>query len=645
MRPLLARIARAFRRAAADEVPVVRLEDVRRRLELLVAALYGRAIPIASVEAPRRSALTALLRPVPAHLRGADALASTDGERILLPETLPDTTPGAAAALYRVLAMEQAERLARGTAAFVPGPDAPLERDLYLLLESVAVDEAIVRMAPGLAPALAAERAAALARRPPRERLTPLEQNVEDVVRRVLAAPLGQPPAEVAVSPAAADSLAQARAMAGRLVSARAPYRGVSAVATWGTVTAPSAAAEPSASPEPEERPAEPNASSPQRMLDVPQAASRRKGTEPGDVLADEGLQGDAPETPSPSDDAVRGGPGSPASQAPREDDGSAVGPVDAPPTGVGAAPSQEARAKDAGTASYPEWDWRGGRYVPRGATVHHVDALDGDDAWSAEVLRQHGATVRRLREKFERLRARRLRLNRQRDGDELDLAACISALADARAGLPVDDRLYTATRPARRGLAILLLVDISGSTIDEVERGVRIIDLEKVALLLTAEALDALGDTYAVLTFSGQGAHGVRMRTIKDFGDRNGEAQRRRIAALRPEGFTRLGAAVRHATAHLARAEAGHRLLLLISDGKPNDDDDAYVGRYGIEDSRQAVAEARRAGIFPFCLTVDRTGSAYLPRIFGKAGHEILNRPSQLPFALSRLVEHLLRS
>jgi nitric oxide reductase NorD protein len=294
--------------------------------------------------------------------------------------------------------------------------------------------------------------------------------------------------------------------------------------------------------------------------------------------------------------------------------------------------------------AVYPEWDWRAGGYVPRAASVRQVPALDGDGAWPAAVLRHHAATVRRLREKFERLQARRLRLSRQRDGDELDLSACVSALADLRAGLPVDDRLYSVTRPARRGLAILLLVDISGSTSDEVARGVRIIDLEKVALLLTAQALDALGDAYAVLTFSGQGAHGVRMRSVKDFGERNGEAVRRRMGALQPEGYTRLGAAVRHAGALLSRIDAGHRLLLIISDGKPNDVDD-YSGRYGVEDSRQAISEARRAGIFPFCLTVDRSASAYLPRIFGTAGHEILRRPEQLPLALSGLVQHLLRS
>jgi nitric oxide reductase NorD protein len=652
MRVLLARIARALGRSPApEEAPAARLDDVRRRLELLLAALYGRPIPVAAAEPPRRRrSLAALLRRAPRHLRPGAVLASTDGERILLPAELPGVDADEAAARYRVLAVGQAERLARGTAAYAPGAATPLERDLYLLLESAAVDRAIVRVAPGLGPALVAERAAALARRPPPGVLTPAERAVEEVVRRVLSASPDEPPPELDLSATPAESLARAREMAAR-VSGRGAYRGVPAVAAWGTVAAGPGPMAAGSSDAPQEgapsgttaeegdggelRPAE---AGEQGTPDT--SGQAEEGT--GEADTDSGPEADgAPRASTAPGAGGETGEGGEETSAGGEREDAAL--EDEPPVADGAprkAKPGEARAE---TASYPEWDGRAGVYRPDAATVHHAEAPEGDGAWPAEVLRQHGATVRRLREKFERLRARRLRLSRQRDGDELDLAACVAALADVRAGLPVDDRLYSATRPARRGLAILLLVDISGSTSDEVEPGVRIIDLEKVALLLTAQALDALGDPYAVLTFSGRGPHGVRMRALKDFAERNGEAVRRRMGALQPEGFTRLGAAVRHATARLARAEAGHRLLLVISDGRPNDEDE-YVGRYGVEDSRQAIAEARRAGIFPFCLTVDRSGSAYLPRIFGTAGHEIVRQPAQLPRALSRLVEHLLR-
>jgi nitric oxide reductase NorD protein len=134
-----------------------------------------------------------------------------------------------------------------------------------------------------------------------------------------------------------------------------------------------------------------------------------------------------------------------------------------------------------------------------------------------------------------------------------------------------------------------------------------------------------------------------VRVTTIKDFAERNGAPIHRRIAAMAPDGNTRLGAAVRHATAQLARQPAGHRMLLILSDGKPNDTD-RYYHTYAIEDSRQAILEARANGVFPFCLTVDRDEpEEYLSHIFGRTGHTILRHPDQLPLALLRGVRQLL--
>ena len=201
---------------------------------------------------------------------------------------------------------------------------------------------------------------------------------------------------------------------------------------------------------------------------------------------------------------------------------------------------------------------------------------------------------------------------------------------------------LYVAVRPARRALAIALLVDVSGSTDADVDGRRTVIDVEKEAVLLAGEALDALGDRYAVLTFSGRGARGVRVATIKDFGEPGGDAVRRRVGAMKPGANTRLGAAVRHATALLEREPAGHRLLLVLSDGKPNDVD-GYHDRRAVEDSRQAVLEARARGVFPFCLTVDTEEPEYLSHVFGEAGHTILRRADQLPLALVGVVRQLL--
>jgi nitric oxide reductase NorD protein len=234
--------------------------------------------------------------------------------------------------------------------------------------------------------------------------------------------------------------------------------------------------------------------------------------------------------------------------------------------------------------------------------------------------------------------------LGRQSDGPDIDLSAYVTAHADRRAGHALDDRLYEEVRPSRRDMSILLLVDISGSTDSWVADTRRIVDVEKEALLLVCEALDALGDRYAVMAFSGEGPRGVSVVSVKAFAERNGTVVRRRIAALEPDRFTRTGAAIRHATAALAAEATRHRLLLLLSDGKPNDVD-VYEGRYGVEDTRQAVAEARLEGLDTFCLTVDREAPVYIARIFGPSGYAVLRHAATLPQVLVDVVRLLLKS
>jgi len=192
--------------------------------------------------------------------------------------------------------------------------------------------------------------------------------------------------------------------------------------------------------------------------------------------------------------------------------------------------------------------------------------------------------------------------------------------------------------------MAITVLVDVSASTRDMVSDGRRVIEIEKTTLLIASEAFDALGDSYAILSFSGVGAPDVRIATLKAFSESNSETVRRRIAGIEAGGNTRLGAAIRHATAMLAAQPAGHRLLLILSDGKPNDVD-RYFTTYAVEDSRQAIFEARADGIYPFCLTIDANDpDPYLARVFGASGHTILRNPEYLPVALLDLVRDLLR-
>ena len=283
---------------------------------------------------------------------------------------------------------------------------------------------------------------------------------------------------------------------------------------------------------------------------------------------------------------------------------------------------------------AYPEWDWRAAVYRHPGAAVLLAPAPAGPAEWVSRTLEQRAAMLHEIRRRFELLRARRTRLRRQLDGDAPDLEAWIEAQADFRAGLPLSQNLYQHERPARRDAAIVLLVDVSGSTDAWIAGERRIIDVEREALLLVCIALEGLADPYEVLAFSGDGPQGVVVRMVKAFDEAYGPEVTSRIAGLEPERYTRTGAALRHATASLMKRAAAHRLLLLLSDGKPNDRDE-YEGRYGVEDLRQAVVEARLQGVSPFCLTVDRQAADYMPHVFGPHHFALLPRPELLPGVL----------
>lgn len=613
------------------EAPKVELDGVRRRLELLLTAMYGRHIPIAAPEAQRTGWWTRAWRSV-SPFTAPQAISASDGESLQLPPVV-DAPSGtdAAIARYRLLAIEQGERVMRGTAAVAARATDQLERDLFLLRESVAIDAAIARSVRNVAPALAAARADALERRPLMESLAGAERDVEKLVRQVLEADPSSPPPALAGQGTAEESLAWARGVAERLRAGQERYRGITPVDVWGRVLPPSSNAV-LAADEPSGR----SLTSP-RLLNLVELPGVEPGGQRRPVLAERGA---APEKMSP----MAGMQEQQRGMVEDDDIGSSPQPGidDLAGSGSGAARADAIEPLTKDDVFYAEWDHGAMQYRRNAVIVRVRPARETSPEWATATLAEHAPLVRRVRERFERLRARRTRLPRERDGDELDLAACVGALVDARSGHTVDDRLYVAVRPARRELAILLLVDVSGSTDSFVTKTLQVIDVEKIALLLAAEALDALGDRYAMLAFSGKGAHAVHVSTIKDFAERNGPAVRGRISALAPDANTRLGAAIRHATALLDAQTAGHRLLLILSDGKPNDID-AYQGAYGIEDSRQAINEARARDVFPFCLTVDHEEPEYLKRIFGLAGYSILPRPDQLPKVLIEVVRHLL--
>jgi nitric oxide reductase NorD protein len=631
-------VARRIRDRFRPQKPSVALESVHRRLELVVAALYGRPLSMSST-APGRRSLTERAFGVLGLQREAHRSApSVEGETIRLPEML-DAPDGDAAAIsrYRILAIEQAERIVRGTPAQVPATD-PLERDLYLLREGLAIDAGLMRRHPGLADGLTAEREDALSRRPLLRSLSAQERDVELLLRDALR---GDVSLDDALKATPHDSLAWARETASRIRQQVGRYRGVPPTMHWGTVRG--GVIEESDDPfdrASHQSPVAGSDAAPTKRAGTIDDAERQKSNEEGES-GTRAFDPSAPPDETPSDDSSAFDPA--AKPDPDRRALSGADTVERRHDPLPTIDDEELRNLPPVAATQDEWDGAAGRYEKRVAFVRTQDPTDGDAFWATDVMSRHGAAVRTIRHHFERLRARRTLLNRQLAGDELDVAAWVDAVVDRRAGDAPDDRLYRDARPARRGLAISLLVDVSGSTETLVGGGLRVVDVEKIALVLASEALDALGDSFAIHTFAGKTPADVRVQRIKDFSEHNGDRIRRRIAGIQPGGFTRLGAAVRFASRHLARRSAGHRLLLILSDGRPNDVD-RYQGPHGVEDSRQAILESRSSGIFPFCITVDADASEYLPRIFGKAGHRLVQRPSQLPSALLAVVSALVR-
>lgn len=213
-------------------------------------------------------------------------------------------------------------------------------------------------------------------------------------------------------------------------------------------------------------------------------------------------------------------------------------------------------------------------------------------------------------------------------------------ARADLRAGNAASDRVYATTREAARDLAVGILVDVSLSTESAIEDR-RVLDVEKEALAALALGLHACGDDCAIHAFTSRRRHWVSVREVKGFGEALDGRVLRRIRALRPGYYTRMGAAIRHALSRLEARPNRHRLLLLLTDGRPNDIDH-YEGRYGIEDTRMAIREARRRGLKVFGITVDQHARAYFPYIFGRGAYAIFPHVGRLTTALPALYRQI---
>lgn len=636
--------------------PTALLADFAPRLDLLVNAVTGASYPIRIAQAPARPTLLArafgrVQSPWQEH-----PLPATDGVRLWLPadSALTDLERGGEA--YRVMALQQALRAQRGSADASLPSLPPLLADAYLLLEAWTVDHQLAQRMPGMAPAIERLRQLCLYRRPPLAAFSRPRQPLERLLRQLLDSHCGHLPEGFALSESPTQSLQLAEELLVDLGLEAEDRSAGSAplLRDWwtGTLHPPAvngsqaALTGDSASDDSDAISRAPRSASLSRRPQVREAKENEDDASEGIFM----VQADEPH--QHAEDPL--GMNRPVD---RDEDISAdeYGDMlsELPEARLVATPGrpkevlisddppdsntfmQLKRAKAEGRAlHYPEWDYRPQHYRHPGAIVRVLPNLPGSQQWVDDTLDEHRSILGQIRRQFEMLSARRVTRRRQLDGDEIDLGAYIDSYADLHAGGSLSEALYQTRRTAERDLAISLLIDISGSTDGWISADRRIIDVEREALLLVCIALDGMGEPYAVQAFSGEGPDAVIIRQLKGFDERFSNDVALRISALEPEHYTRAGAAIRHASSGLLQQAASHRLLLLLSDGKPNDKDE-YEGRYGVEDMRQAVTEASLQGISTFCLTIDRQACSYLPQVFGAHQYALLPKPELLPAVL----------
>jgi nitric oxide reductase NorD protein len=317
----------------------------------------------------------------------------------------------------------------------------------------------------------------------------------------------------------------------------------------------------------------------------------------------------------------------------------------------------------DAAGFDYDEWDYSIRDYRARWCHLEELN-LGGDAGeFFHETLARYADLLPEVRRQFQRLRPERYRKVRGlEDGEDFDLNAVVEARIELAARRSPSPRLYVARRVEERDVATLFLLDMSASTDEPLvshageesaaparaKRQRRIIDVTKEALVIMAEALEELGDRYAIYGFSGQGRDNVEFYLVKQFQEGLTGRVRGAIGSIEPRRSTRMGTALRHARAKMANVTARSKHIFLLSDGFPQDFDygaDRRSNTYGIQDTMMAIQECQASGITPFCITVDKTGHDYLRQMCETSRYLVIEDVSSLPTELPKIYERWVRA
>jgi hypothetical protein len=293
----------------------------------------------------------------------------------------------------------------------------------------------------------------------------------------------------------------------------------------------------------------------------------------------------------------------------------------------------------------YHEWDYQIQLERPSWATVLERHPPLGELEVIEKIVTDNKPVISRLKYLIESMIPQAMqRIRRQEDGDELDINAAVRAMIDIRMGQQPDSRIMMRYKRNVRDLAVMVLLDMSESSNDKVRgKDYSIMDLTRSATVLLSDALDRIGDPFALHGFCSDGRHDVHYYRFKDFDKPYNDLVKARLAGLKGSYSTRMGAALRHAGEQLKLQPKSKKVLFIITDGEPADNDvrDPQYLRF---DTKRAVEELQRDGITTYALSLDPHADQYVSRIFGAKNFTVLDQVERLPEKLPMLYMGLTR-
>ena len=287
----------------------------------------------------------------------------------------------------------------------------------------------------------------------------------------------------------------------------------------------------------------------------------------------------------------------------------------------------------------YDEWDYSKHAYKENYCKVYPKTQLKTDADYYKNTITKNASTLMGLRKMLTNVNNKMQQQRRQTQGEEFDIDAITDLFVDVHSKRTPSENIYISNRKKDKDLSILLLLDISLSS-DSYAAGNRVLDVEKEVSILFGEIMNEFNIDFSIDSFYSKTRNYASYLTLKDF-DENWNTAKHKIGAVSPSGYTRIGAALRHAGARMDTRKTKNKWIILISDGKPNDFD-KYEGKHGINDVKQALRELNERNINSYALAIEAQAKYYLPQMFGQNHYQILTTPVELLQSLVKLYEKI---